>query len=158
MLFVSPWKIAGRRHPHSGRIWPLGRDPRPVSLPAVRPSLCPLSPQPIGRLTWDGDDGNALIGHHPGRAAVLHVEMGRLETPPAGVEKGSGEQVNKLSRPRRCQPREGKHRWPTESPLIQSVLWTLGAGSAPLAWYVNKRTHGYTSLPQVLCTYCTSII
>jgi len=32
--------------------------------------------------TWDGDDGDALIGHDSGRVTVLNVEMSRLETPP----------------------------------------------------------------------------
>lgn len=34
------------------------------------------------KLTWNWDDWNTLIGHHSRRAAVLHIKMSRLETPP----------------------------------------------------------------------------
>ena len=37
---------------------------------------------PLSVLTWDGDDRDALVGNHPWGAAVLHIEMSRLETPP----------------------------------------------------------------------------
>lgn len=40
------------------------------------------------KLTWDGDDWNTLIGHHTWRAAVLHIEMSSLETPPNTHREG----------------------------------------------------------------------
>lgn len=39
----------------------------------------------VGAVTWDGNNRDCLIGHHPGRIAVFHVEMGGLEAAP-GIE------------------------------------------------------------------------
>lgn len=38
--------------------------------------------------TWYGDDRYILVGHHSGRAALLHVEVGRLEKSPAETQRG----------------------------------------------------------------------
>lgn len=42
------------------------------------------------RLTWYGDDWNVLIGHHPRRVTLLHVEVGRLEESPAVRQREGG--------------------------------------------------------------------
>lgn len=42
-------------------------------------------------LTWDGDDRDVLIGHHPGRTTVLHIEVSCLEKPP--VDRHRGEEI-----------------------------------------------------------------
>lgn len=38
-------------------------------------------------VTWDGDDGDWLIGHHPGWIAVFHIEMSCLEAAPGRMGK-----------------------------------------------------------------------
>lgn len=40
-------------------------------------------------LTWYRDDWDILIGHDPWRAALLHIEVSRLEKPPAGTHRGA---------------------------------------------------------------------
>ena len=38
-------------------------------------------------LTWNGDDWDILIGHHPRRAALLHIEISCLEKSPTGIQR-----------------------------------------------------------------------
>ena len=44
----------------------------------------------LEELTWDGDNRDAVIGHHSGGAAVLHIEVGRLEAASAEPHRERG--------------------------------------------------------------------
>lgn len=37
--------------------------------------------------TWYGDDRYVLVGHHSGGAALLHIEVSRLEKSPAETQR-----------------------------------------------------------------------
>lgn len=37
--------------------------------------------------TWYGDDRYILVGHHSGGAALLHIEVSRLEKSPAETQR-----------------------------------------------------------------------
>lgn len=39
------------------------------------------------KLTWYRDDGYILIGHHSRGAALLHIEVSRLEKSPTGTQR-----------------------------------------------------------------------
>lgn len=87
--------------------------------------------------TWYGDDWYILIGHHPWRAAFLHVEVSCLEKSPTGKrEKNTTVSVKSI--------RESLAHC-SQSPSVNSILYQ----SDPAEWRSGERRESANENPRV---------
>lgn len=92
-------------------------------------------------VTWNGDDGDVVIGHHPWRAAFLHIEMRRLEKLPTNT--------NTSSTPTKTLGYKNRLHRPFVS--SKNCWWNLRVTTTQRVWHQGRRrgagehtTHNHT--------------